>query len=97
MLRIGHKSKAQGISITTIIIAAVALLVLIVLIAVFSGKMQLWGRDYDTSTTEARNKICWSQPGHCVSSAAECATGEYLSEVGKWLDCGTDQGCCKSS
>ena len=34
-------AKAQGISINTIIIAAIALIVLVVLIAVFTGRMSL--------------------------------------------------------
>ncbi|MCK5283538.1 MAG: hypothetical protein KAK00_09110 [Nanoarchaeota archaeon] len=35
--------KAQGISINTIIIAAIALVVLVVLIAVFTGRMSIFG------------------------------------------------------
>ena len=41
--------KAQGISINTIIIAAIALIVLIILIAVFTGRMGWWGKDMDTA------------------------------------------------
>ncbi|MBD3163799.1 hypothetical protein GF323_01240 [Candidatus Woesearchaeota archaeon] len=42
------KSKqAQGISINTIIIAAVALIVLVILIAVFTGRMGIWGQQLD--------------------------------------------------
>ena len=91
------QNKSQGLSLTTIIIAAIALLVLIVLVAIFSGKIQLFGRDYDKSTSDAKSNICWSHPGHCVSSEPECSSGEYLSEVGKWVDCGADQGCCRST
>ena len=89
--------RAQGISLTTIIIAAIALIVLIVLIAIFSGKIQLFGKDYDASTSEAKSKICWSQPGHCGKDRGDCASDEYISEVGKWIDCGSDEGCCKKS
>ncbi len=37
--------KAQGLSINTIIVAAIALIVLVVLIAIFTGRMGLFGRD----------------------------------------------------
>lgn len=36
--------KAQGISITTIIVAAIALIVLVVLIAIFTGRISLFER-----------------------------------------------------
>ena len=47
--------KAQGISIETIIIAAIAVIVLIVLIAIFSGRLTLWGKDMDTVKNQ---KVC---------------------------------------
>lgn len=47
--------KAQGMSINTIIIAAVALIVLVVLIAVFSGRMSLFGQDL---TKAQQEKLC---------------------------------------
>jgi hypothetical protein len=37
------KRKAQGLSLTTIIIAAVGLVVLVVLVAIFTGRMSLFG------------------------------------------------------
>ena len=37
--------RAQGMSINTIIIAALALVVLVILIAVFTGRMGIFGRD----------------------------------------------------
>jgi hypothetical protein len=36
--------KAQGISLTTVVIAAVALIVLVVLILIFSGRLQLFNK-----------------------------------------------------
>ena len=90
-------NKSQGISLRVIIIAALALIVLVVLIAIFSGKIQLFGQDYDKSTSDAKSKVCWSQPGHCGDDVGDCTSGEYISDVGKWLDCGSDQGCCRTS
>jgi hypothetical protein len=37
--------KAQGISVNTIIVTAIALVVLVVLIAVFTGRISLFGKD----------------------------------------------------
>ncbi len=40
-------NKAQGISITTIIIALLALIVLVVLVGIFTGKLGNWGQSTD--------------------------------------------------
>jgi len=37
------KKKAQGLSLTTIIVAAVGLVVLVILVAIFTGRMSLFG------------------------------------------------------
>lgn len=53
--------KAQGISITTIIVAAIALIVLIVLVAIFTGKLGTWGKDvgeFQKTTCEAQGYSC---------------------------------------
>ncbi|MBI2134985.1 hypothetical protein HYU09_03265 [Candidatus Woesearchaeota archaeon] len=52
--------KAQGLSINTIIIAAIALIVLVVLIAIFTGRLGLFSKGLGEATTcsqicEARN------------------------------------------
>jgi hypothetical protein len=39
--------KAQGLSMTTIVIAALALLVLVVLVLIFTGRLNLWGQGVD--------------------------------------------------
>jgi hypothetical protein len=54
------QTKAQGISINTIIVAAIALIVLIILIAVFTGRMGWWGRDI---TTAQQGQLCTSAIG----------------------------------
>jgi hypothetical protein len=47
--------KAQGLSINTIIISAIALVVLVVLIAVFTGRMSLFGQGLDQTQ---RGDLC---------------------------------------
>ncbi len=37
------KKRAQGLSLTTIIVAAVGLIVLVILVAIFTGRMALFG------------------------------------------------------
>jgi len=43
--------KAQGISINTIIIAAIALIVLVVLVMIFTGRLGLFSKGVEETTT----------------------------------------------
>jgi hypothetical protein len=52
--------KAQGLSMTTIIIAALALLVLVVLALIFSGRMRVFGTE---------TKACRNLGGECGNTA----------------------------
>jgi hypothetical protein len=54
------RRKGQSISINAIIIAALALIVLIVLIMVFSGRMSIWGREMDT---QQKGRTCADNGG----------------------------------
>jgi hypothetical protein len=54
------KTKAQGLSLNTIIIAALVLIVLVVLIVIFSGRMS-WFRETSDSC-----------PGTCESTLLDC-------------------------
>ena len=81
-------TKAQGISVNTIIIAAIALIVLVVLIAVFGGRMGLWGEGMDKATegTKCTDVGSWK---------SECETGEEAA-YGKFEDADKYPGlfCC---
>jgi len=81
--------KAQGISINTIIIAAIALIVLVVLIAVFTGRISLWGTGLDQAQT---GKTCNEQGG---AWRVECGPLEK-SVYGVFTDAKDHQGqqCC---
>ena len=59
--------KAQGISLNAIIIAALALLVLVVLAMIFTGRIGIF-------TTEAKN--CATMGGTCVGDTSECVGAE---------------------
>ena len=41
------EKKGQGLSMTTIVVAALALLVLVVLTLIFTGRLNLWNRGMD--------------------------------------------------
>ena len=47
--------KAQGLSITTIIVALIALIVLVILISVFTGRMGIFGKGLDEASTIGSN------------------------------------------
>jgi len=59
-------TKAQGLSMQTIVVAAIVIIVLIILIVIFSGKMNIFGEGTDD---------CASKGGECKSS---CGAGEAL-------------------
>ncbi len=74
--------KAQGLSITTIVVAAIAIVVLVVLVLVFTGKIG-WFR------TTSNN--CVVNGGTCVDKG-DCSGGRVISGY----SCGKDtkQVCC---
>ena len=82
-------TKAQSISITTIIIAILAILVLVVLFFVFTGRMGQFGESID--------QVC---PGECADSC-DLSKGiltlgpNYLSAQGSTQTCkDLGQTCC---
>ena len=82
--------KAQGISINVIIIAAIALLVLVVLSVVFTGRMGIWSQE---------SSSCEPNIGRCAPPGAECGeegtpVADYPTEY-RAANCpGEDQKCC---
>ena len=79
--------KAQGISINTIIIAAIALIVLIILIAVFTGRIGIWGRGLDDTS----NPKC---SGYIIPTQ-DCPVTETI--YGKFDGVDSGHVCCKKS
>lgn len=81
--------KAQGLPITTIIIAILALVVLIILIAITTGRLQLFGKGASESTKAV---VC---PG-IVTSITKCENpliGDFVKSDGSKL--GYDESCCE--
>ena len=71
--------SGQGLPITTIIIAALALIVLVVIILIFYGKIQIFGGELVS---------CTGKGGFCTSQAS-CASGAQTTIKG--TDCLTIQ------
>ena len=90
--------KAQGISINTIIIAAIALAVLVVLFAIFTGRLSVFSggiKDTDTcrQKCDSLGKKFISAPTSEPSASTPCGGidgGLYIS--GKYKE--GDYGCC---
>jgi hypothetical protein len=91
--------KAQGISLTVIVVAVIALIVLVVLSMVFTGKIKGFGKGVDDTASSFKN-LC-EIPGtarECVSSIGDCQPddGDVLS--GTFSDCekqGSSYLCCE--
>ena len=76
-----YQTKAQGISINTIIIAAIALIVLVVLVAIFTGRLGIFSMGVQS---------CTDKGGTCASS---CIAPDYATLRG--TDCDkAGEVCC---
>ena len=71
--------KGQGLSMNTIIIAAIVIIVLIVLILIFTGRIQIFSETVNS---------CTKRGGECKD---KCIAGEYS---GGNADCGEAFDCC---
>ena len=60
-MSIKTNNKSQGLSINTIIVAAIALVVLVVMVAIFTGKIGNVNKNIDSCT--AKNGICAGKDG----------------------------------
>lgn len=94
--------KAQGLSINVIIIVAISLIVLVVLIAVFTGRMGGFVKGVDTSATcsNACSALGMQKAAVAKLSSTDCtsATSNYRFLGGgnqKYGDLvGTQECCC---
>jgi len=78
--------KGQGLSISTIVVAAIALLVLVVLVAFFTGQM---------STTSKSMKDCENVlHGTCELNKSNCKISDGKTIYPGKTDCGKDNKIC---
>lgn len=80
--------KAQGISMSVIVIAAIALLVLVILSVVFIGRMGIWGKDVNN---------CENKGGVCAPTCGQDSAQSYPTAYPAW-NCEDEGGqamkCC---
>ena len=69
------RRKAQGLSINVIIIAAIALIILVVLIAIFTGRIGGFSKGIDDAT----KTTCDAQNGRCLPT---CDTASQVRALG---------------
>ena len=86
--------KAQGISINTIIIAAIALAVLVVLFAIFTGRLGSFSKGVQETDTCAQKctslNMKLSSTSLTSDTSKDCGAGQYIS--GSYSD--GKFGCC---
>lgn len=83
--------KSQGLSLNVIIIAAVVLIVLIVLWAIFTGRMGSFNEGIDLVTSQC--KIPGTERVCCEDGSLNVLDDP---PSGRWLDCKAGQKCCSS-
>lgn len=76
-------NKAQGLPISTVILAALGLVVLLVLFGVLTGKLQIFGRGLSTCPGECMDPtVCTDNDGYNLGSEykapEECKRSDYI-------------------
>lgn len=96
------KRNAQGLSITTIIIAVIGLVVIVILVAVFSGRMGQFGRNIDQMKQGSCVSVCSGLGKQSMytandGTAGNPVCGNDLNEQkvsGEFSDEVADKVCC---
>ncbi len=90
----GMNKKGQGISINTVIIAAIALAVLVVLFLIFTGRLNIFNKGLEgTVTCENACKAVGMQKG---SAPKDSCTGADRSHIaGTYSDTSGLECCCQ--
>lgn len=83
--------KGQGLSLNTIIIAAIVLIVLVVLWAVFTGRMGVFSKGV-TDVTKGGTCI---EAGGKVNTEVEGCSSACIRVYGQFSDISAGQICCK--
>lgn len=85
--------KAQGMSLTVIIIAVLALIVLVVLVVIFTGKAGSFGKGTEETSQQFSGSKCEipGTGGQCIDRTSCENQGRYY-RTGEFSDC--PGGCC---
>ena len=87
--------KAQGLSLNTIIIAVVVLIVLIVLWAIFTGRLSLFTGGLKSQDTDCKS-VC-TAAGYSIGDTKTKATCESYSDqnmMKQWVENNQEYVCC---
>ncbi|MBI2564568.1 hypothetical protein HYV79_01080 [Candidatus Woesearchaeota archaeon] len=92
--------KKGQLTVNTIIVAALAVTVLIVLFAIFTGRIRVLPEETAKTEAKVRAATCSAQNGYCVSSEEECPEEGYerkSAPLQGWLDCPNAKTdlCCR--
>lgn len=79
--------KGQGLSLNVVVLAALALIVLVVLTAIFGGKIRESTQSGEESTNKFLGTVCANIDGECTDDFVSGQT------AGQFVDCGSDQYC----
>ena len=82
-------NRKGDLSINVIIIAVISLLVLVVLMAIFGGRMGLWQERVD----EVQEQKCTDIGGQVIPSGEECPA-EMTGSLYAYDDVNVGQKCC---
>ena len=85
------KRKAQGLSITTIIVAAIALIVLVVLVAIFTGRIGGFSSGVNQVAGDITKDCADISPGYELRNNEDCSA---LTVVSKDSATSASQVCC---
>lgn len=88
------KRKAQGLSITTIIVAVIGLIILVVIIAILTGRMGIFSEGLE-ETSGSFTKTCGELSGELIDKDEGCGSGE-IEITSKDTLSGSGKKCCKS-
>lgn len=99
-------SNIKGeLSISVMIMAIVGLIVLVILIAIFTGKFSIFGKETTDQSENAKRAVCTTRGGTCVSGSncgssgtkiEVCSSGDTNcnNQNSYFIDCGQGNSCC---
>ena len=79
--------KGQSMSLDVIIIAAIGLVVLVLLVAIFTGKIGGAKQGIDETEKLGKSNVCMGQNRVCTDSAPSNQYSSVATPASGWIDC----------
>lgn len=86
--------KADGMSLNLVVVAVLALVVLVVILAVFGGKMRDTNTKGDAAQSSFMNNICEQNGKKCIANGTSGCNNRQISNDNKYIDC-PSPNCCQ--